>query len=456
MEARKLVEPLQGPEGPHTHDPERRSLRIAFIGQPRDAIDANGPQRGSIASITWELARRLAQRHAVAVYAPLMPGQEVEESGPSNVIVRRVPRVRRGLHKAIDVATSLLGAHPPYFATSAFYRGYAASVGQRLAQDPPDIVHIQVCSQFIPMVRRAVPRAHIVFHTHDDLLTRVDPELISRRMTMTDAVLTCSDYVTHRWRERFSRRAARVHTLWNGVDLGRFRPAYVSEELKPSCEILYVGRLSPEKGVHILAKAFETVLPEVPEARLSVISSAGLLPSNQIALLDDDPYIAELSEFYGRGIFSRVRKQLLSPTQRYIDAIRASVRPETNERIEFHEPLEDVDLPQIYRRASLLVAPSLCAESFGLPLAEAMASGLPVIASRSGGMPSIVEHGRTGCLVERGDVDGLARMMSLLLRNPEQLAAMRRAARLSAEARFGWDRAAQRLEEIYENVSSAA
>src|SRR6185312_16297026 len=100
----------------------------------------------------------------------------------------------------------------------------------------------------------------------------------------------------------------------------------------------------------------------------------------------------------------------------------------TRARIEFHGPQEYLDLPLLYRRAALLVAPSLCAEPFGLPLAEAMASGLP----------GIVEHGRTGCLVERGDVGRLADMMVALLSDAQRLHDMGRAARASAEARFGW------------------
>jgi glycosyltransferase involved in cell wall biosynthesis len=278
---------------------------------------------------------------------------------------------------------------------------------------------------------------------------------MARRLTMSDALVTCSDYVTSRWRERFSSASARIHTLGNGVDLERFRPHEPDVVSVADAHVLYVGRVSPEKGVHVLARAFERVLEEIPEARLSVIGSAGLLPSNQLALLDDDPHIAGLTEFYGRGVFGRVRKQLFEARNGYIDAIRASVAPATRARIRFHGPLEYLDLPTLYRNATLLVAPSLYAEPFGLPLAEAMASGLPVIASRSGGMTAIVEHGRTGCLVERGDVAGLAHVMISLLRDPELLAGMRRASRLSAEARFGWDRAAYRLENIYTTLSGA-
>ena len=456
MEARKLTDPFSGQGRPHRRHPEHSPpLRIAFISQPRDAIEASGTQRGSVAIVTWELARRLAQRHDVTIYAPLLPGQKHEELGPEAVLVRRIPHVMRRLHKAIDLATSLIGTHPPYFTRNAFFREYAAAVARELARDPPEIVHIQVCSQFIPVVRKAVPNARLVFHTHDELLTRLDPERMSRRVEMSDAVVTCSDYVTARWRERFSSHRARIHTVGNGVDLQRFRPRDFDLAPETSHHILYVGRVSPEKGVHVLARAFEQVLAVVPEARLSVIGSAGLLPSNQIALLDDDPYIAELTQFYGRSVFERFAKQVFHARHGYIDAIRGALAPTTRARIDFRGPLEYVDLPMLYRHASLLVAPSLCAEPFGLPLAEAMASGVPVIASRSGGMPGIVEHGKTGYLVERGDVAGLAEVMVSLLRDPDQLAGMRRASRLSAEARFGWNRAAYRLENIYQTMSGA-
>jgi glycosyltransferase involved in cell wall biosynthesis len=456
MEARQLVEPdIRTAESARRYPERDPPLRIAFVAQPRDAIEATGPQRGSVASVTWELAWRLAERHDVTIYAPLTPGQKTEERSAENVLIRRIPRVLRRLHKAIDVVTSLVGAHPPYFATNAFFREYAAAIAEQLERDPPDIVHIQVCSQFIPAIRYAVPQARIVFHTHDELLTRLDPALMSRRLAMCDALVTCSDYVTNRWRERFSSAGARMHTVGNGVDLQRFQPRDADLVSVADPHILYVGRVSPEKGVHVLARAFERVLAEVPEARLSVIGSAGLLPSNQLALLDDDPQIAGLTEFYGRGVFGRVRKQLFKARNGYLNAIRASVTPATRARIDFHGPFEYMDLPALYRSASLLVAPSLCAEPFGLPLAEAMASGLPVVASRSGGMTAIVEHGRTGCLVERGDVSGLAHVIVSLLRDPEQLVGMRRASRLSAEARFGWNRAAYRLENIYTTLSGA-
>ena len=430
-------------------------MRIAFISQPRDSIAATGTQRGSVAIVTWELARRLTDRHDVTIYAPLTAGQPAEERGPENVLVRRTPTAYRRLHKAIDFGTGLLGMRPPYFSMDAFFREYANAIAAELVRDPPDVVHIQICAQFIPIIRRAVPGARIVFHTHDELLTHLDRETIERRIGAADAIVTCSDYVTQRWQARFPNRASHIHTVGNGVDLERFQPGPGDENFTAEPAILYVGRVSPEKGVHILAQAFERILARVPGARLSVIGSAGLLPFNQISLLDDDPHVAALRSFYGHGLLDRVSKQALHARTSYLDAIRARVTPATLERIRFHGPLEYMDLPALYRSAQLLVAPSLCAEPFGLPLAEAMASGLPVVASRAGGMAGIVDDGRTGKLVERGDIAGLADTAVALLSDAHVLAGMRRASRLSAEARFGWKAAAGRLENIYESLSGA-
>lgn len=431
-------------------------MRIAFVSQPRDAVVASGVQRGSVAIVTWELARRLAARHDVVIYAPLAPGQAPEEHSASGVTIRRVSRSYRRAHRAVDLGTAMLGMQPPYFARAVYFREYVAGVAEWLRRCPADVVHIQVASQFISVLRRAAPHATLVLHAHDELLTRIDKSLIEPRLALLGAVVTCSDYVTQRWRARFPAHAARIWTAGNGADLERFQPQapagaaeYGRVQRGAGREILYVGRVSPEKGVHVLASAFERVARSIPDARLTIVGPSGLLPFSHIGLLADDVHVASLQEFYGFGLVDRFKRQILRARRGYVDDVLSRLSLNARSRTQIVGALAQDALPEIYRRASVLVAPSMLNEPFGLPLAEALASGLPIIASRAGGMAGVVEDGVTGRLVERGDVAGLASVIRTLLMDASTLGAMRLAARAAAEARFGWKHAVARLEEVY-------
>jgi glycosyltransferase involved in cell wall biosynthesis len=107
------------------------------------------------------------------------------------------------------------------------------------------------------------------------------------------------------------------------------------------------------------------------------------------------------------------------------------------------------ELIRLYREADLLVLPSIWRESYGLPVAESMASGVPVLASHCGGVPELVTEGVTGRLVPRLDLDALTNAMRDLLSDPVRLREMGRESRLRAERLLTWDRSAQRLERVY-------
>lgn len=430
-------------------------MRIAFVSQPRDPIAASGSQWGSVAIVTWELARRLARTHEVTVYAPRAPRQPGEERGPEGVLVRRTPRVRRLIHKTLDLGTSLANLQPPYFALPMFFREYGLAVAGMLARDKPDVVHVQCWSHFVPVFRRVLPDARIVLHSHDALLTRLDRVKIEQRLASADALVTCSDFITREWRSRYPSCAERIHTIGNGVDLAHFTPARRDDAFVAPPRILYIGRISPDKGVHILVRAFDELLERRPDAELIVAGPLGLLPYNQIALYESDPQVAEMRCFYGAGVLGRLRKQVLGARGSYLQSMRASVRPSTWERIRFLGSLEHRDLPQHYGGARLLAAPSVWQEPFGLPIAEGMASGLPVVATYAGGIPELVEDGVTGRLVERGDAHALSRALQELLDDPARASRMGRAARARAEMRFGWDGVVQRLDAIYHELTPA-
>ncbi|WP_025689292.1 glycosyltransferase family 4 protein, partial [Paenibacillus zanthoxyli] len=176
--------------------------------------------------------------------------------------------------------------------------------------------------------------------------------------------------------------------------------------------VLFVGRLIPRKGVHVLMRAAAML-----ERRLPVhLVVAGT----------------------GKPAYVR-RLKLLARRLRLSVSFIGSV------------PHEEIH--RIYQIADCLVCPSQRHESFGLVNVEAMAAGLPVIASNNGGIREIISPGRGGFLVDRyREAASFARMMLPLARSPKRAAAIGMQGRQDALQAFDWARTADRLELLYSGL----
>lgn len=95
------------------------------------------------------------------------------------------------------------------------------------------------------------------------------------------------------------------------------------------------------------------------------------------------------------------------------------------------------ELADALRRASVFVSPSYH-ESFGLSVAEAMASGLPIVAYDVPAIRELVADGEHGRLVQTGDVDGLRLAIREMLENPDRRREMGQAARARVVERLSW------------------
>ncbi len=94
----------------------------------------------------------------------------------------------------------------------------------------------------------------------------------------------------------------------------------------------------------------------------------------------------------------------------------------------------------LYKRADIVVVPSIWEEPFGLVAVEAMAAGLPVCASRVGGLQEIVAHNESGYLHTRGDAKELAQQINTLLDQPRVRRAMGQAGRNAVAQQYTWER----------------
>jgi glycosyltransferase involved in cell wall biosynthesis len=105
-------------------------------------------------------------------------------------------------------------------------------------------------------------------------------------------------------------------------------------------------------------------------------------------------------------------------------------------------------------RASLVVFPSLWYEGFPRTIVESFARGTPVVASDLGSMRELVQAGRTGALFAPGDADSLARTIVGLLENPTALAQMRRQARDEFLSKYDPARNHRMMLEIYQQATA--
>ena len=136
--------------------------------------------------------------------------------------------------------------------------------------------------------------------------------------------------------------------------------------------------------------------------------------------------------------------------------IRSSLWP-VSSASEAESNSSDERLRQEYARASMFVLPAIVdargdTEGLGVVLLEAMNSRVPVIASDAGGIVDIVEHEKTGLLVQPGDVTALASAIRRLARDEDKAKALGEACYRRLVERFSWDSIVDRWLAIYEQV----
>jgi glycosyltransferase involved in cell wall biosynthesis len=108
-------------------------------------------------------------------------------------------------------------------------------------------------------------------------------------------------------------------------------------------------------------------------------------------------------------------------------------------------------LSEAYASSDIFLFYSSPMETFGLVVAEAMASGIPAVSSDVGGISEIIEHGENGYLYELGDIGKLIALVKDLAGNPQKRAAMGQAARRKMET-LTWPEIMDELIGVYHEV----
>ena len=180
-------------------------------------------------------------------------------------------------------------------------------------------------------------------------------------------------------------------------------------EREQSREVILVGRLSPEKGIETLLRAWK-------------------LAQWSLTVIGDGP-LADL-----------VSRQATA----------------SDGRLRYEGYLQHEDVTRAMKRAALLVMPSEWYEGFPLTMVEAFANGLPVVASRLGSMSEIVEDGGTGLHFTARDARDLSEKVTWLLDHPRERRRMGEAARTAYQQRYTPEANYEMLVSAYNEAIEAA
>jgi len=419
-----------------------KNMKIAFFNQPIGTISPPH-QDGSIEIWTYEVARRLTQHCEVIVYAKKGCNQK-ESEYHQGVQYRRMSTVadQKFAYLPPIVDKRLLrfrNFRRPIFASSLYYLTYALQVAKDLRSEKCDIVHIHNFSQYVPIIRALNPNIKIALHMQCEWLTQLDRTMIERRLKDVDLIIGCSKYITEKIRRRFPQFTKCCKTVPNGVDVNYFvnKNSHVTPKKNGVKRLLFVGRVSPEKGVHVLLDAFKQVAEHCPQAQLKLVGGQGSLPIEFNVALSDDPKVKDLASFYDGNYISHLRRKLSLNVASHVVFIGS---------------VPHQQLINFYRDADVFVFPSVWNEPFGMPIIEAMAVGIPVISTRSGGITEIVKDGENGLLVQRDDASSLAEAILRLLSDEDLRKSMGKAGRKRAVELFSWEQIVKNLLHLYENI----
>ncbi|HEY1989761.1 MAG TPA: glycosyltransferase [Acidimicrobiales bacterium] len=273
------------------------------------------------------------------------------------------------------------------------------------------------------------------FHTLDRVKAEFSPEEVEAdsahlRAEAEAATINCSDTVlascsveAEQISELYHADPSRIRIVAPGVDHAFFGPGY-----RPQARaalglpiagplLLFVGRIQPLKGVEVAVRALSSLAADRPDARLAIVGG----PSGPRGDVELDRMMELVGEL---GL---------------------------SDRVVFVPPRPHELLSTYYRAADVCLVPSR-SESFGLVALEAAACGTPVVASDVGGLRTLVDHGRTGFLVEDPTPEAFAAWIRQILAEPLLAERLGTGAVLRAR-RYTWARAAALLREIYEDLT---
>jgi len=287
-----------------------------------------------------------------------------------------------------------------------------------LKQQKIQIVHTFFESSDIwaGLVTKTMSTAKLVWARRDMGIMRSRKHRIAYRLMAgaPDAVFTVSEQVRRHAIEVDRIDAARVHTIYNGLNLADWDMSSRPSKAPGEFLVTTVGNIRPVKGHDVFIRAAATIVQQFPKVSFSIAGD-----------VIEPTYLVELQTLI-----------------RDLDLVN---------HFRFDGPV--TNLRQHLAAADIFVLPSR-SEGFSNAIIEAMASSLPVVATDVGGNAEAVKDGVTGFLVPPEDPDALSAAILRLLSDPLQAKAMGAAGRNLVAERFTTEAMMNQIAGAYRSLLS--
>ena len=374
-----------------------------------------------------ELSERLTSHYAMTILAPHHPGAKKQEIMGSLDVHRFAYFKPESLQKLCydggiipNMRKSVLAKiQMPFLIVSEFFSALSLA---RKSKSQLIHAHWILPQGMVGVWIKKITGIPLLVTIHgSDLFPLKSPLFLKlQRMVVKNAdMITVNSLATQgELFKRFPEAEKKTVLIPMGVNIAHFKPRKVSptKDFKDKKILLYVGRLSDQKGVQYLIEA----LPEVQKKHKDAI----------LLIIGDGPYKPTLEEVAYENKVSSI--------------------------VKFLGALSQEEIAYYYNLCDVFVLPALSnetgTEALGLALLEAMASGCAVIGSNVGGIPSAIIDNKNGLLVEQKDPQALSKAIDSLLSHPLKANLLGRNAASSAQSKYSWESISKRFLKAYAKV----
>ena len=295
-----------------------------------------------------------------------------------------------------------------------------------------DLVHVFNRPRWVPFLSKGLTCAFsLSLHNEMFPLKKIEPGLATACIDRVSFITTVSDFIASGVKELYPFAASKLHPVYSAVDCNIYKPIWENSKdsyrnilrakygLQNHKTILYVGRLTPKKGTHIVLDAMSSVMQSHPNTALMIVGS----------------------KWYGGN-----------ESTEYIQLLK-KISKELKGPVIFTGFLSPNEIPKYYSIGDIFVNMSQWREPLARVHYEAMATGLPIITTNRGGNAEVMQEGVNGFVMEDySNPRVLEKNIVKLLDNTDLAYRLGVNGRKIAEEKYNFKRLANDLLKLFDSV----